>query len=93
MLRTYLYVPQKLNEEINAVAEIQKISKAELMRNALKEGLVFLKRKQASSASVLLRIAEIGGKYKPRGPRNLSAKMDDYLWKKNKSKIWRNHFW
>lgn len=87
MLRTYLYVPHKLNEEINVTAEIQKISKAELMRNALKEGLISLKRKQAGSASVLLRIAEIGEKYKPRGPRDLSAKMDDYLWEKSSVKI------
>jgi len=81
MLKTYLYIPQDLNQQIISLAEAQKISKAELIRNALAEGLLFLKRKQASSAEVLLKIAKIGKRYQLKGPKDLSAKMDDYLWK------------
>lgn len=80
MLKTYLYVPQPLNEEINALAEIQKISKAEVIRTALREGLSVIKRKKGSSARVLLKIAEIGRKYKAKGPKDLSTNMDKYLW-------------
>lgn len=83
MLKTYLYVPQQLNEEISVIAEAQKMSKAEIMRNALEEGLVFLKRKRGSSASALLKIAELGKKYNACGPKDLSKRMDDYLWKEN----------
>lgn len=87
MLKTYLYIPQQLNEEVNALAGAEKVSKAELMRNALEEGLAFLKRKRASSAFVLLQITKIGRKYKTRGPKDLSQKMDEYLWERSYGKI------
>lgn len=86
MLKTYLYVPEQLNEEINILAEAQKISKAELMRNALKAGLPFLKRKWIDSAEVLLKVAEIGEKYKVRGPKDASLKLDEYLWDRDWNK-------
>ena len=84
MLKTYLYVPEQLNQEINALAQLQKESKAKIIRTALEKGIIFIKRQKASSASVLLRIAEVGKKYKPCGPKDVSTKMDDYLWSSNK---------
>jgi len=83
MLKTYLYVPDQLNQEINALAQIQKISKAEVIRTAIKKGITFIKRQAASSASLLLQIGKIGEKYQPHGPKDLSAKMDNYLWRKS----------
>lgn len=80
MLKTYLYVPQELNKEISFLAGVQKTSKAELMRNALREGLNAIKRKKGNSAKMLLKIAEIGRKHNAKGPKDLSTKMDKYLW-------------
>ncbi len=39
MLKTYLYVPEQLNQEINQLAKAEKTSKAEMIRVALKEGV------------------------------------------------------
>lgn len=80
MLKTYLYVPDQLNTELVLLAKTQKVSKAALMRDALEEGITHIKKKRAGSASLLLRIAEIGKKYRPNGPRDLSSRMDEYLW-------------
>jgi metal-responsive CopG/Arc/MetJ family transcriptional regulator len=62
MLRTHLYIPQELDKEINSLAEKNKVSKAELMRDALKEGIEQIKRK-AGGAGIMLRVAEVGKKY------------------------------
>lgn len=80
MLKTYLYIPDNLEERINQTARIQKKSKAEVMRQALEEGINNLTKKQVGGAEVLLKLAELGRKYNIRGPRDASINHDYYLW-------------
>jgi hypothetical protein len=79
MLRTYLYIPDNLEKQINQAVEIQKTSKAEVMRQALRKGIKIMTPK-TSGADILLKIAEIGRKYKLKGPKDLSVNHDYYLW-------------
>ncbi len=82
MLRTYLYIPQHLNDEVEKLAEDKKTSKADLMRTALKEGLKQIKR-QAGTAKIMYRVCEIGEKYGVKGPKDGAKKIDEYLWDKD----------
>lgn len=86
MLKTYLYVPEELNSEVIRLAEVQKVSKADVIRTALREGLSVIKKQKGNSAQALLKLAEIGKKYYPKGPKDASVKMDDYLWSHSWSK-------
>jgi len=82
MLKTYLYLPDELNKEIIALAKRQKKSKAEVMREALKNGLESVQEKSDASCQVLFKLAELGKKHKLRGPKDGSLKLDEYLWRK-----------
>lgn len=83
MLKTYLYVPEKLEEKINLTAKTQNMSKAEVMRQALEKGITVIQHQGTASVQALLKIAEIGRKYNLKGPRDGSEKMDEYLWSKD----------
>lgn len=80
MLKTYLYIPDHLEKQINYTAKAQNKSKAEVMRQALERGINSVTVQGSASANVLLKIAEIGEKYQPKGPKDLSANLDKYLW-------------
>lgn len=80
MLKTYLYVPDHLNEQIVYLAKTHKKSKAEVIRQALEVGVAAVGQKPGGGAEVLLKLAEIGKKYKLKGPKDLSKNMDKYLW-------------
>ena len=80
MLKTYLYIPDNLKEKIERTAETQNKSKAEVIRQALEKGISSVVQQGTVSAQSLLRIAEVGEKNKPHGPKDLSANLDDYLW-------------
>jgi predicted transcriptional regulator len=80
MLKTYLYVPSQLEEKIVRVARDQHKSKAEVMRQALEEGIGVVSRQGSASAEALLRLAEVGKMHNPKGPKDLSSKLDGYLW-------------
>ena len=80
MLKTYLYIPDDLGRHIVNTALTQKKSKAAVMRQALEKGIVAMQRQGAASAQALLRIADVGEKYNPQGPKDLSANMNKYLW-------------
>lgn len=80
MLKTYLYIPDDLNEKINRAAKDQNQSKAEIIRKALENGIKTQKKPIPGGAQTLLKLAEIGKKYKLKGPRDLSKNMDKYLW-------------
>lgn len=86
MLKTYLYVPDDLEEKINKTAKAQNKSKAEVIRLALEKGIVAVQNHGTASAQVLLKIAQIGKQYNLRGPKDGSEKLDDYLWGKDWSK-------
>lgn len=85
MLKTYLYIPEQLEEKINRTAKTQKKSKAEVMRQALTEGLSELERQKRGGAETLLKLAEIGKKYTLKGPHD-SSRIDELLWGRDWSK-------
>mgnify|MGYP001618200488 CR=1 FL=1 len=80
MLKTYLYVPDELNREINLLVKMQKASKAEVIRLVLKAGVAQIKNKKTGGAEILLKLAEMGKKIRAKGPKDLSANLDKYLW-------------
>ena len=80
MLKTYLYIPEFLNEKITLAALNQKKSKAEIIRQALEKGISELSQQGAVSAQALLRLAQVGEKFQPQGPKDLSANLNKYLW-------------
>ena len=86
MLKTYLYVPDALEEKINLTAKMQNKSKAEVIRQALEKGITAVQKQGTASAEILLKIAELGRKNKVKGPRDSSTRMDEYLWGKDWSK-------
>lgn len=86
MLKTYLYIPEDLNEKLNYTAKVQNKSKAEVMRQALENGLQKFKGQGNAGVEVLFKLAELGRKYKLKGPKDSSVKMDEYLWGKDWSK-------
>lgn len=80
MLKTYLYIPEELDNQINFTAQAQNKSKAEVIRQALKKGIGAVIQQGAVSAKALLKIAEVGEMHQPQGPEDLSANLDNYLW-------------
>ena len=86
MLKTYLYIPEMLEQKIKLTAQIQNKSKAEIIRLALEKGISAVAQQGTASTEVLLKIAELGKKNKVKGPHDSSTKMDKYLWDKDWSK-------
>ena len=60
MLKTYLYIPEELDEKISLTAKLQNRSKAEVIRQALEKGITVVTHQGAASAQALLKVAEIG---------------------------------
>lgn len=80
MLKTYLYIPDNLNDKINHTAKVQKKAKAEVIRQALQDGLDLAQKQEKGGAEVLLELAKFAKKHKVRGPRDASVNHDYYLW-------------
>ncbi len=86
MFKTYLYIPEQLEEKIKYTAKTQNKSKAEVMRQAMEKGISTLQQQGTASAQVLLKIAELGKKYKVKGPKDAVERFDEYLYGKDWSK-------
>ena len=86
MLKTYLYIPDELNQEIYLTAKNQNKSKAEVIRLALKKGINAVNQQGSASALVLSKLANLGKKLNLRGPKDSSIKMDELLWGRDWSK-------
>lgn len=86
MLKTYLYVPEELEQKISLTARNQNKSKAEVIRQALEKGIVTVQQQGTASAQALLKIAEIGRQNNINGPKDGAEKMNEYLWDKDWSK-------
>jgi hypothetical protein len=80
MLKTYLYIPEHLEEKINLTAKVQKTSKAEIMRRALEKGMEIVN--QQNGAQVLLDLSKkVHETLKDEKlPKDLSVNHDYYLW-------------
>lgn len=85
MLKTYLYIPDNIAERIDRTAQNQNKSKAEVIRQALSEGLSELEKKKRGGAESLLKLAEIGRKANFKGIHD-SSRMDKLLWGRDWSK-------
>lgn len=86
MLRTYLYIPEHLQEKISHTAKNLNKSKAEVIRQALEKGIAQVSQQGTASAQVLLKLAELGKQQNLKGPKNSSVRMDELLWGKDWSK-------
>ncbi len=88
MLKSYVYFPDHINEELANLARITNISKAQLIREAVEARLEQTKKRQDDSSSInfLFEIAEIGKKAKFKGPKDSSARIDELLWSRDWSK-------
>lgn len=86
MLKTYLYVPEELEEKIILTAKIQNKSKAEVIRQALEKGITVVNQQKTASINVLFKIAQLGKKYKVKGPKDAVARFDEYLYGKDWAK-------
>ena len=80
MLKTYLYIPEPLEEKINLTAKTLKVSKAEIIRKALELGFESLENQKSSGAEILLKLSDVAKKYNVKGPRDASVNHDYYLW-------------
>lgn len=84
MTKTYLYIPDSLNEKINYTARLQGKSKAEIMRQSLEKGIKAVQQaSNGSSAEILTKLSDLGKKYKLKGPKDSSARIDELLWEKD----------
>jgi len=86
MLKTYLYIPEHLDQKIILTAKTQNKSKAEIIRLALERGINSVDKQGAASALTLEKLADLGQRYKLQGPKNSSTQMDNLLWVKDWSK-------
>ena len=80
MLKTYLYLPEKLNKKVEAVAEAENKSKAEVLRNSIESGLDNVYHQKKDSTRSLFMLADLAKRYKASGPKDLSSNLDKYLW-------------
>ena len=83
MLKTYLYIPEGLNQKINLTAKTQNKSKAEIIRQALEKGIIQVGQQATSSAQLLLKLTEMGHQHALKGPKDSSPKIDELLWDKD----------
>lgn len=75
MIRTQVYLPDELYQNIRLLAKREEKSAAELIRELLKRGLKN-ETKYISTGRAFLEIAKI----KAKGPKDLSENIDKYLY-------------
>ncbi|MDP2638412.1 MAG: ribbon-helix-helix domain-containing protein [Candidatus Levybacteria bacterium] len=77
MIRTQIYLPKELYQEIDLVAKKENKPKAEIIREAVEEAL---EKKRGNAGDVLLKLAKMAKKYNWKGPKDLSKNIDKYLY-------------
>ncbi|OGM31427.1 hypothetical protein A2630_01375 [Candidatus Woesebacteria bacterium RIFCSPHIGHO2_01_FULL_44_10] len=77
MIRTQVYLPEDLYQELRLLARREEQPAAKVIRDLLKTGLKKrVKSKKRNAGDLLLEIAKIGA----RGPKDLSVNHDKYLY-------------
>lgn len=81
MQRISVYIPEETRRRINIVAKAKTKPEAEVIREALEEGLEKIHPKSAS-AQALLDLAKMAEKIPTKGkvPKDASINHDYYLW-------------
>lgn len=77
MIRTQVYLPKQLYQNIDLVAKKEKKAKAQVIREALEKGI---EQKRENGGKVLLEIAAMAKKRGWKGPKDLSINIDKYLY-------------
>lgn len=77
MIRTQVYLPEDIYQQLKIEAKIDKIKTAEIIRVLLEKGLRESKKKRKSVGEALLDLAKLAQK---GGPRDLSTNHDTYLY-------------
>lgn len=77
MIRTQIYLPKELYQEIDFVAKKEKKAKAQIIREAIEKDM---NSKRGNAGDTLLKLAAMAKKYKWKGPKDLSTNHDKYLY-------------
>jgi len=77
LVRTQVYLPEEDVQMIASLALQRKVTRARVMREVIKIGVKGMGRKN-SAYEALMAISKIGAS----GPKDLSEKMDEYLYGK-----------
>ncbi len=76
MIRTQVYLPRDLYQEVKLVAEKEDKKSAQILRELLQEGLI-RRKKKGTIGEALLDLASVAVK---GGPPDLSTNHDKYLY-------------
>lgn len=77
MIRTQIYLPKELYQEIDLVAKKEKKAKAQVIRESLKRAL---EKKAETIGEALGKLIDAGKKFHLHGPKDLSTNHDKYLY-------------
>lgn len=80
MIRTQVYLPKDLYQEIKIVATKEKKASAQVIRDMLEEGVDKKRKGRKTAGQALLELAEMAKKNNWRGPKDLSTNIDKYLY-------------
>lgn len=73
MIRTQIYIPETLHNQVKLLARKQRKPLAQIIRDFIKQGMVRKQSAGAKSLQVLTKLNITGG------PKDLSKNMDKYL--------------
>lgn len=83
MIRTQVYLPKTLYQEVQLVAKREKKARAQVIREMLEESLTNKKPKE-TIGQALGKLIEMGEKYTSKNaPIDLSVNHDKYLYEEN----------
>ena len=78
MIRTQVYLPKILYQQVALIAKREKKAKAQVIRESLERSLRETKTETVGEA--LSKLVELGKKLKLSGPKDLSTNHDKYLY-------------
>lgn len=84
MIRTQIYLPEDLKQDLEFLAKREKKPVAEIVRRVLKREMA---SKKEATTDIFAKIASYAGK----GPRDLSTNMFDYLYGEKSDYRTRKH--
>lgn len=77
MIRTQVYLPKTLYQDVQLVAQAEKKARAAIIRELLEQGIA-QKKKRRSAGEALLELVKLGKRFNLKGPKDLSVNHDKY---------------
>ena len=77
MIRTQIYLPKSLYQEVQLMARSEKKAKAAVIRELLEQSIA-VKKKHRTAGEALLELAKLGARLNLKGPKDLSVNHDKY---------------